>query len=455
MSKYSMIKEAQTLAKVGKTSRYEALKEVQATMGMTLSQAAEFLSEDFSMKVTPDDYDEWIRQVIIQGENRKRAGTSINLNKRSEFNEMLGDVLENDPAGKVNLGDPQLSKHIFDAAWKRYQGTRDHLKATNVMKAREEEETLNRAMDCDAESMADYEGEEYEELNVNTPPEPEETDEFRPSSGANRYDDEDMSYKDDHGDDMEGEMDGDMEGGEGMDAGSDIPEECPYDEGTPECDAWMAGYEAAMGSQEEGTDDEDGMYNGLDREEGMDDMEGGDEGMDDTDPDMEGGMDDMEGEMDGGEMDRGPEENEEHGKDWIHTYWPNHGYKAAKSEYHRGHKSSPPKTPEARRQWERGYEAFMGDTEGQRDLKRRGAEDEEGSLLRSIISKPRDTLNQALKGVEDEGAAAFDKLQLPNNPHPKKSLAQGAWAKGFKNAVRGSFGFDVKPAEPRAKKRKK
>jgi hypothetical protein len=441
MSKYSMIKEALTVAKLGKSGHLETLREAQKQLGKPLHEVAELLPEAFSSKITPADYDEWIRQVVMQSEDLKADGGTVNLNRRSVFNDLLGDVLENDPAGKVNLGDDQLVKHVFDATWKRYQGTRDHLKAQNVMKAREEEELLQRQMDVWAERGA--RGVEDEERNVMAAPQPEETDEFEPMSGRSRYDDEDMTDEL-PADDMEMDAGADVEG----DAG--IPEECPFDEGTPECDAWMAGYSAAMQAQEEGTGEEDMGYDDMDYEAGPSEPEGEAS----LPAEQVRKMDSEEAPMSSREPEMRrpslPAEDEEQNS----TYWRNAGYKAAKAEYHQHRKATPPKNPFAKRQWERGYESFMGDTEGQRELARRGAEDEETSIFKSVISKPRDTLNQALKSVEDEGASAFDNLKMPGNPHPNDSLAQKAWAKGFKNAVRNAFGFEVKPAMP-AKKRKR
>lgn len=584
--KYGMIKEALTLAKLGKTSQYETLKEVQKTTGKSLYETAEFLAEGFSKQITPEDYDEWIRQVVLHSEGLKKDGSPVRLNKRSVFNDLLGDVLENDPMGKVNLGDEQLTKHVFDATWKRYQGTRDHLKATKVMKAREEEEALHRSSDANAERMAykdrcydcgstipgrhtplcdlapknairdlpqqpgtqwwaGAKGTEDEELNVNVPPQPEETDEFRPSSGAERYDDEDMSFRDeqptddvemnDRGvDDMEGGMADDHVESE-IDALSAAVDN-PHEEGTPEGDAWTAGFEAAIRAHEESEspEEERAEHEGDDLGQEVSPDEGGDSPFDIEAieaGDAEGDVEQTDGvDYEAGEVDSvRPQENEERSvmrrsdAPWLernlavmrnqqkrnqsrdldftgpdhdpqsldftgrkYQYnmldsmvakhqkalanaqrstedeerarvdWASKGYNAAKAEYHHGRKPTSPTSPMERRKWNQGYESFMKDTEGQRDLKRKGAvEDEESSTVKSFISKPKDTINQALKSVEDEGSTAFDKIKMPDNPHPTKSLAQRAWSKGFKNAVSDAFGFNKKPDMPRAKKRRK
>ncbi len=457
MSKYSMIREAQSLTKVRKSPHLETLKEIQKLTGKTLTETIEFLGEAFTREITPEDYDEWIRQVVMQAEDLKDGGTPVNLNKRQVFNDLLGDILENDPAGKVNLGDSQLTKHVFDATWKRYQGTRDHLKAANVMKAREEEEMLQRMRDaavedegmncpcprcrcnpCMCKHMED------EERDVMVSPRPEEREEFRPSDGSERYDDEDMSYRRDEEPMDEEPMD------------RDLAEENPYEEGTPEFDAWMAGFQAGMEADMEGPD-MDAEYEGRGDEEDLGSQPVDMEQEDEEEPvnmDLVSLRQNLKALARNRRplADRKMRDAEDEGYSPMH--WRNEGYKAAKSEYHHGRKVRMPSESGARRAWEQGYEEFMRDTEGQRDLARRGAEDE-GSILKSVISKPRNTLNRALKSVEDEGADAFGHLKLPQNPHPENSLAQKAWAKGFKNAVRGAFGFDVKPIEPARKKKKK
>jgi hypothetical protein len=498
MSKFKMINEAQTLARVGKSSNLETLHDVREKLGVSLVEAASMF-EDFSSKITPEDYDEWIRQVVLHGEQLNASGERVNLNRRAAFNEILGEILENDPKGKVNLGDDQLTKHVFDAVWKRYQGTRDHLKAQNVMKAREEEEMLHRSYDAGVERMAGMEDEEHfgrhkqcpnendhcalgwsddecprlhatrlareleppyedEELNVLVGPKPEETDRFEPS--RSNYDADDMSGEEMP---MDDELPHDDMGDEIGDDHSamEVPEECPFDEGTPECDAWMAGYEAAMASQEEGDIDPD-MDGDVDPETD-DDFEGGERPVD-----LEA-IDDVEGDDDiaatagyRDEVDprRAPEENEERVAVAKPVNWEDKGYRTARREYQHRKWTPPPSISqkEARKKWSRGYETFMGDTEGQRQLdraRRGNEENEEGSLLRSLISKPKDTLDQALKGVEDEGASAFDALGVPKNPHPQKSLAHKAWAKGLKNRVRDAFGFNEKPDAVKAKKRRR
>lgn len=73
--------------------------------------------------------------------------------------------------------------------------------------------------------------------------------------------------------------------------------------------------------------------------------------------------------------------------------------------------------------------------------------------LQQMLSGPRSTITQAQKEIEAEGEAAWKAHQLPANPHPKKSIAYGAWERGMKRAVKTHFGIDDKPVvQPKKKK---
>ena len=80
-------------------------------------------------------------------------------------------------------------------------------------------------------------------------------------------------------------------------------------------------------------------------------------------------------------------------------------------------------------------------------------EDEEKakSVFRQAITAPREQLSAALKDVEAEGAKAWAALQMPRNPHPKKSQAYNAWQRGFKRSARDVLGFADKARETTSK----
>lgn len=83
-------------------------------------------------------------------------------------------------------------------------------------------------------------------------------------------------------------------------------------------------------------------------------------------------------------------------------------------------------------------------------------EDEETTakkMFHKVLTSPRDQVNAALKDIESEGRTAWSGMQLPKNPHPKKSQAYNAWAKSFKGAAKEALGIVDKPATPAKKKR--
>lgn len=83
-------------------------------------------------------------------------------------------------------------------------------------------------------------------------------------------------------------------------------------------------------------------------------------------------------------------------------------------------------------------------------------EDEEAaakSMFHKVLTSPRDQVAAALKDIESEGRGAWAGMQLPKNPHPKKSQAYNAWAKSFKSAAKDALGIADKPSMPAKKRR--
>lgn len=77
------------------------------------------------------------------------------------------------------------------------------------------------------------------------------------------------------------------------------------------------------------------------------------------------------------------------------------------------------------------------------------------TFLQQMMSGPRTNITQAQKEIEAEGEAAWKAHNVPRNPHPKKSIAHGAWERGMKRAAKAHFGFDDKPVQSTSKPRKK
>lgn len=535
MPKFSLIQDAQTLSTIKGSDEVATIKEVQRTTGKSFHEAAK-LVEGYP-RITQNDYDEWLRQIVLSAEDYARRGMKMSLNKKANFSDVVGEILENDPAHGHIQDTPELFSSVVDALWKKYHHTKEHLRVEKGLQAKEEEEMLKRISqevedeedvggylahrhavraaaiarqrggedeehsgwtpsEGHLEVLDDYMhnrghfvgsdadghvglkahhpeltsaqrqkainawkresnvGSEDEELNVSVSPKPEATDEFVPSTS--NYDTEDMS------DSERGEAEGgeeDLHSEEGMEHHEeDASQECPYEEGTPEHDAWMAGFEAGIDS-EAGEESDVGDEHG--EGEGEVDFEGG-EVVHDTEPmDHEHEVSDDVGRHElEHEVSLPHEENEEVAKGREHPQYTK-GFLAAKNEYHTGLKAQPQRPHP---QWDRGYEDFMQDTEGQREMARvtRGATDEEemsGSStrlsLKDVLRSPKTHINAALKKVEDDGAHAFHAITMPKNPHPDKSLAHRAWAKGFKTTAKDIMGFHEKPAPVKGKAKKK
>lgn len=481
MSMFKMIREAQTLAAVKGSKRLDTLNVIKEHLGKTLHEADQ-LFEPLNEAINPKDYDEWLRQIVLHSQALSQSGMKVSLNKRSSFADIAGEVLENDPLNKVNFGDEELVNHVINTLWKKYQTTKEDIRVQKVVKAREDEEFTKRL-------VKDIED---EELNVNKPPQPEETDEFQPSQ--NNYNDEDMSS------DVSGEM---TDEPPLDDESSDVDSaECPYDQGTPEHEAWMAGYEAATSAEGDDVQSDDQTSEidsaddvSYDADETPVDLEGGaDENLDAEVEQRRPPMEDEEFYGDDGEFD---DEKFDAARREFYADWqadrdsrargayakndPKHhdfhnrvadmedeedasskGYRAAQAEYRSGKKGVPP--AKQSKAWERGYEEFMKDTEGQRHLARvthASTEEEEKSdkngrlTLKDILKAPKNTISQALKSVEKEGEKIARLMNMPRNPHPAKSMAFKAWDKGFKNAVKSTMGFFDKPIPVKGKKANK
>lgn len=413
-----MIQEAQLIANLKKSRTYDNVKALQRILGISLQEAADMYRGQFDKSISPSDYEEWLQQVVLQAENLRRSGAKVSLNKKAVFADLVGEILENDPAGKVQPGTDQFSA-VVDVLWKKYQTAKSEVRAQNLQRQREEEEEqLNKRTDLRIDDLIDDDCDDWNEDD--------------PFFDEREYTGLDGEYEDEESNIMVGpdpELDG-YEKTDHLDADdTHYGVDAPYEEGTPEYDAWMLGFEAAL-DEIEGLEDEDDVN---------------DENFDDP-GDLEG---------DEIEVDRPNFEDEES------SYY-NLGREAARKEYHGTGVGGRLANRERRQhpEWERGYEDFMGDTEGQRELQRHvvsnGQEDEEKVTLKSMLTAPRETINKAVKDVEVDGARAFHGMKLPNNPHPDNSMANKAWARGFKNAAKDGFGFADKPTtQPKKTTRKK
>lgn len=77
------------------------------------------------------------------------------------------------------------------------------------------------------------------------------------------------------------------------------------------------------------------------------------------------------------------------------------------------------------------------------------------SVLQQMLTLPKTSINSLVKDVESEGAAAWRQHSLPQNPHPKGSMAYKAWERGMTRAMRDQVGGGRESPKPSTKKKTK
>lgn len=76
--------------------------------------------------------------------------------------------------------------------------------------------------------------------------------------------------------------------------------------------------------------------------------------------------------------------------------------------------------------------------------------------IRKAVTTPGNPLKDALKAIEQEGADAWNKLNIPMNPHPPKSNAHRAWARGMLKRAKDQLGIqDPKPIPAKKPQKRK
>lgn len=75
------------------------------------------------------------------------------------------------------------------------------------------------------------------------------------------------------------------------------------------------------------------------------------------------------------------------------------------------------------------------------------------SVLQHMLTLPKGAVNTLVKDIESEGGAAWKQHQLPQNPHPKDSMAFKAWERGMHKAMKEQLGLNKEPVTKPAKKK--
>jgi hypothetical protein len=398
---FKMIREAQAIAKLGDKAAFA--QKVQQILGTdSIIPIAEAFDQT-SFEVTPQHYNQWLATLTDIAQER-----GVSISKRQAFNDIAFEILDNDSLVDAIGGDPERTKmNIVKALWQAYQVSKAHTKVQDhvkgvVAKAREDEEMANRLAGCEDEESG------FEQaFNVATGVENEERSRkpnaflrqaVRKGGKTNPYPPNTLRaalWDDAHKGGVEDEEMYDDEYDEDPDAQAGAEVEVDPASMSPED---LASH--ITGEPSEGGDDVAARVDDL--EARVADLEtGGEQAMSD------------EADM-GEEL---PPEGEMSDDDMADDEMP-----------------------------EQEPRALVVD-------KSFSDEEQVKSMFRRAITAPKEQLNAALKDVESEGAKAFASMQMPQNPHPKKSPAYNAWAKGFKNSAKSGLGFADKPRESTSKQR--
>lgn len=383
---FKMIKEAQ--ARIALGNKVTVAEQVQRILGDSSIETVKSIFveafDESAYQITPQDYSDWLQAVIeIAAEQGLTAG------RKQDFMQVAMDiVLDNDPKFDALGGNTEeLKARVAQTLWQTFKASKAHRAVQGgvtdtINQAREEEEAI-AAMRNDNSQEGGFE----QALRTATGTEEEE-------------------------------------------------EVCPYPHGTLRASLWHEVNKAKSvrgakivkpykAKEEEQLNDEIVDVEDPESEETVDDMAAriiGDNLDDSDDADLEARIDDVEARVRELESDISGDDNT---KDELNIDYDSLGN-------------------------DRGGAAnVIGVSVPASAKEKEPFEDEETAtknFFRKAITSPRDMLSQAVKDVEEEGASAWKGLQLPKNPHPKKTQAFKAWEKGLKNAAKDALGLKDKPA---------
>lgn len=146
MSKFNMIKEAQTLSNIKGTKRYEILTSVRDLMGKgtTLTE----LDKAFSPEIKKSDYNRWMNEIhrLCKKEGR-------NVDTKRNFDNCAFAVLDDDPRMDVIGNDETTKVKIVSTLWHAHNAAENHKRASRGYekaaknKAHEDEEMMMNHID--------------------------------------------------------------------------------------------------------------------------------------------------------------------------------------------------------------------------------------------------------------------------------------------------------------------
>lgn len=383
-------------------------------------KAAQSILESY--QVSQQDYDTWLD--VIQG---YAAEEGININRKSDFQEVAFAVLENDPAPI----DFDMQEAIVNTLWVNLKAKKQHSKVEKVARAKEEEEQLKYAIGkmkkgeeneeafSQAYRSANEENEEFDDFD-------ELPDEFDPRDMEDDLGDRDSNWKNDYQSDE---------------------------------DDWYKTQDADQNDLPFTDDEFD------DSDEGQEIISRGnrmsrDSELDDFDSASEEGMDNDQAIINRGRQTK--KANQLNNFDAASK--PKAMYAAEQEEvtdysspFHKGQLVTCKRDGAS-------YRVEIPDGPGDnvgilvnnrikmvpaKDLEAPHASEEEEtqspsngkiSFLHDVLTgeHSRDHLNQLQKKMEDEGANEWTRhhAKTPKNPHPKGSLAHKSWQRGMEKAAK-------------------
>lgn len=364
------------------------------------------LSEAFNpseFEVTPQHYNQWLETLLDIAQER-----GVSANKRSDFNEIAFEILDNDSFIDALGGDTEMAKeNIVKTLWQSYQVNKAHQRVSKhvsdtIERTREEEEMVDQLVGAEDEEAGGFaqafkqaQGMEDEEsmFKRSVGPRTVYQHAVHKSSRKNPYppgslrasiwDDMHPSVEDEQVDRFDDEMPE-----EEFDHHADVGGEEALEQRVDDLESRVADLESEGGDDVEMSSAEDAVEIPMDADDSDDvKMDDDVEVVDEPAPRMERPAPRMS-------------------------------------------ESRPaPRKPEF------------------------DEEEQVKQLFHKAITAPKDHLTAALKGVEDEGVKAWMAMNMPRNPHPKDSPAHKAWAKGFKNAAKDGLGFADKPRETTSKQK--
>lgn len=470
---YTLIKQAQARIALGKT--VTVAEQVATILGNSSVELKKSLFveafDESAYQITPDDYSQWLETIVDIA-----AEQGVSIGRKNAFIQMAMDtVLDNDPKFDALGGDTEeLKGRVAQTLWQTFKASKAHSAVTDnvngvIKQAQEEEEAFAHMAAGSREGdkffthgqgvIAKISGREYPGMIVKRI----SSDEYEVRIKLpGRTVDTKVHY-----DDLAASEDEEQVNGftQAFDAAKGIEDEqmsCPYPKGTLRAALWdkyntppkSIVKKVAIEDEQEVLDPTN-VIPDEDEDLELDDDLSGDISLSASDL-----ADRIVGDMDGIDFDQlvGAEDDNEGDEDLEARVAE---LEALVADLSAGNDVESDRGIPREGELDIDYDTLGNDRGGAANVigvsipATSKEEEEKGDMFRQAITAPREKLSQAVKSVEQEGATAWRNVNLPRNPHPKKSQAYRAWEKGMKSAAKDALGLKDKPAPLPNKQRRK